>query len=327
MPMPKFSPAKWQAPPAPELVGDFAVNDRLSQARLITTPFAGPEDVVVDDDGAIYTGTEDGSILRVIADGTTTTVANAGGRPLGIELYGDDLLVCNADLGLQRVTKSGDVEVLADRFGSTQLQLTNNASVADDGTIYFTESSQRWPLSEYSNDIIEATATGRLLQRATDGELTELVPGLAFANGVALDAAQASVFVAETAKYRIQRHWLTGDNAGKTEVFAENLPGFPDNLTFADGVLWVAYASPRNPQVDAMGTKVWMKHIAHRLPEALTPKALRHGMVMGYADDGTVTHNLQDPSGTVAVTTSARVANGTLYIGMLEDAHIAIIDL
>lgn len=322
-----FAPVKWQAPEAPGLVGPYEENDRLAAARLITTPSVGPEDVAVGPDGELYTGTEDGSLLRVTTGGQATTVANVGGRPLGIERYGDDLLVCNADLGLQRVTVSGAVEVLADRFESTPLRLTNNASVAGDGTIYFTESSQRWALSEYSNDVVEGTATGRLFRRSVDGELSELVTGLAFANGVALDDDEASVFVAETSRYRIHRHWLVGERAGRTEVFLDNLPGFPDNLSFADGTLWVGFASPRNPQVDAMSTKTWMKHIAYRLPDRLKPKPLRHGLVVGYDTNGNVTHNLQDPGGNVAITTSARVNNGSLYVGMLEDATIAVVEL
>ncbi len=322
-----FSPKKWNAPKSPGLVGDHEENDRLASARLVTTPFTGPEDVAVGPDGELYSGTENGALLRITTGGNVSTVANVGGRPLGIERYGDDLLVCNADLGLQRVTLDGTVELLTDSFGSNKLVLTNNASVADDGTIYFTESSQRWPLSEYTNDVVEGSATGRLLRRSADGEVTELVTGLAFANGVALDANEDSVFVAETARYRIHRHWLGGDKAGQTDIFLDNLPGFPDNLSFADGIVWVGYASPRNPQVDAMSTKTWMKHIAFRLPNALKPKALRHGLVVGYDLDGNVAHNLQDPSGKVAITTSARVANGSLYIGVLEDSHIAIVDL
>lgn len=322
-----FSPAKWNAPKAPGLVGEHEENDRLAGARLVTTPFSGPEDVAVGPDGELYTGTENGSLLRITTGGNVSTVANVGGRPLGIERYGDDLLVCNADLGLQRVTLDGTVDLLTDTVGSQKLLLTNNASVAADGTIYFTESSQRWPLSEYSTDIVEGAATGRLLRRSDDGNVTELVPNLAFANGVALDADEASVFVAETAKYQIHRHWISGDKAGQTEVFLDNLPGFPDNLSFADGIVWVGYASPRNPQVDAMSTKTWMKHIAYRLPDAVKPKAIRHGLVVGYDLDGNVAHNLQDPTGKVAITTSARVANGSLYIGMLEDPHIAIVEL
>ena len=325
--MVKFSPDKWSAPKAPKLDGDYAENDRLAHARLVPTPFAGPEDVVIGPNGDVYTGTADGSILRITTGGDSNVIAEVGGRPLGIELYGDDLLVCNADLGLQRVTLNGTVETLADRIGPDRFVLTNNASVADDGTVYFTESSQRWPLSEYTSDILEGRATGRLLRRTPDGDVAVVMPSLAFANGVALDAGQASVFVAETARYRIHRHWLTGERAGQSEGFLDNLPGFPDNLSFADGVVWVGYASPRNPQVDAISGINWIKHVAHRLPEALQPKALRHGFVVGYNTDGSVAHNLQDPSGKVAITTAARVANGSLYIGTLEDAHIAILDL
>ncbi len=217
--------------------------------------------------------------------------------------------------------------MLADRFGSDRFLFTNNAGVADDGTVYLTDTSQRWGLADFPNDIIEASSTGRLFRRGTDGELSELVGDLAFANGVALDERQESVFVAESAKYRIQRHWLTGDKAGQTEIFIDNLPGFPDNLTFDGGHLWIGYASPRNPQVDRMSNKVWMKHVALRMPDALTPKPLRHGMIMGFTDDGTVAYNLQDSTGAIASTTTARVFNGSLYIGTLEDSHIAILDL
>jgi len=322
-----FTPQRWQAPTAPGLVGEYAENDLLSQARIVPTPHNGPEDVVVDSSGSVFTGTDDGSILKLDGNGDAALVAQVGGRPLGIELYGEDLLVCNADLGLQVASKTGNVEVLLNDVEGARLVLTNNASVAGDGTIYFTESSQRWPLAEYTSDIIEAMPTGRLIRRDVDGTTTVLLDELAFANGVALDATESSVFVAETAQYRIWRYWLSGDKAGQSEVFAENLPGFPDNLSFDGGTLWVAYASPRNPQVDAMGDKTWMKHIAYRLPEALKPKALRHGMVMGHDESGKVTHNLQDPSGKIAVTTSARLANGSLYVGVLTDPHIAIVDL
>ena len=43
----------------------------------------GAEDVVIDDDGNAWTGTEDGSIFRVTPDGSVHRVGNTGGRPLG----------------------------------------------------------------------------------------------------------------------------------------------------------------------------------------------------------------------------------------------------
>jgi sugar lactone lactonase YvrE len=47
----------------------------------------GPEDVVVDGEGRIYTGVDDGRILRLSPDGQRIDViADTGGRPLGLEL-------------------------------------------------------------------------------------------------------------------------------------------------------------------------------------------------------------------------------------------------
>lgn len=325
--MAEFSPLSWKPPKAPGLVGEYEQNDRLASARLLATPNHGPEDVVVGPAGYIYSGTEEGSIIRIWRDGSARVLAKVGGRPLGIELYGDDLLVCNADLGLQAVSMAGNVKSLSDSHAGAPLTLTNNASVAADGTIYFTESSQRWSLHDYTNDIVEGRPTGRLLRRDQDGTTTQLFGGLAFANGVALDSNEASVFVAETARYRIHRHWLTGDKAGTTEIFQDNLPGFPDNVSFSNGTLWVAFASPRNPSVDAMSNKPILKKVAVKLPDALQPKPLRHGMVIGYDESGKVTHNLQDPSGKVAITTGVREANGSLYVGALTEPHVAVIDL
>ena len=70
-----------------------------------------------------------------------------------------------------------------------------------------------------------------------------------------------------------------------------------------------------------------MRTIAHRAPDALSPRPTRHGMVFGYDTDGALTHNLQDASGTVAVTTGVRAAGGRLFIGMLIDPNIAVFEL
>ena len=44
-------------------------------------------------------------------------------------------------------------------------------------------------------------------------------------------------------RYRIQRYWLTGDKAGTSDVFADNLPGCPDNINSNGmGVFWIALA-------------------------------------------------------------------------------------
>jgi sugar lactone lactonase YvrE len=307
----------------------YEANAALKAADRWVTGGVGPEDTAVDERGHVFTGLVDGTILRFSPDGgRPQVVASVGGRPLGVEILGDgELLVCNADLGLQRVTVSGEVSVLVDRFEDRPLLLTNNATVAGDGTVYFTDTSTRWSLHEYVNDLLEGQETGRVFARRPDGSVDMVLDGLQFANGVALDADEESLFVAETGRYRIWRHWLAGAKAGSTEVFVDNLPGFPDNLSFAGGILWTAAPSPRQAIVDLMHPRPWLRKATFRLPDSLKPKPVRHGLVLGFDMDGRVVHNLQDSTGGVAITTSARYHEGRLFIGTLSEPTLAVYEL
>lgn len=327
--MVRFEPRPWTPPPAPPLEGPFATNTLLAAAELWDTGGRGPEDVAVSPDGAVYTGLEDGRILRYPPQGgAPAVVARTGGRPLGVEFLDDGaIVVCDAHRGLLRITDAGEVTVLADAFEGEPFLFTNNASVAPDGTIYFTVSSRRYPIEVYVDDLLEHSGTGRLFALRPDGSLERLRDGLQFANGVALDGDATCLFVAETGSYRVDRLWLRGDRAGEFEVFADNLPGFPDNLTFGEGVLWVAAPSPRQRAVDALMPHPRLRKVVYRLPASLKPRPVRHGMVLGLAPDGSVRHNLQDASGRVAITTSARLHDGRLFVGSLTEPSIAVLDL
>ena len=115
---------------------------------VYAVPGPGAEDVVVSpggsDEGAVYTGTEDGSLWRVSHDGRRIDrVADTGGRPLGLEIDLDGrLLVCDATKGLLRVdTRSGAVEPVTDRVDGIPMVFCNNAAIAGDGTVWFSDSS------------------------------------------------------------------------------------------------------------------------------------------------------------------------------------------
>lgn len=41
-------------------------------------------------------------------------------------------------------------------------------------------------------------------------------------------------------RYQIQKYHLKGPKAGTSELFMENLPGFPDNINLGeDGLFWI----------------------------------------------------------------------------------------
>ena len=324
--MVEFDPQPWEPPKAPKLEGPFAKNTVLASAELWQTGGVGPEDVAVGDDGTAYSGLEDGTIVRFHRNsGVPQPIANTTGRPLGIEVAGDgSLIVCDAYKGLLRVTPTGTVSTIVDSFGGERFLFTNNATIANDGTVYFTVTSRRHTFDQYVDDLLEHSGTGRLFTVTTDGMIRLIYSDLQFANGVALNADETMLYVAETGSYSVRRFRLTGDRSVSVEPFLSNLPGFPDNLTFAEGTLWVAMASPRQPMVDAMMTRPRLRRMTRRLPEFLKPKPSQHGIVLGFDENGTLTHNLQDAGGRVAVTTGARFHDGRLYIGSLTQSTVAI---
>ncbi len=327
--MTHFEPTAWTPPEAPPLTGIYEENDLLAASERWPTGGDGPEDVVLSADGTAYTGLVDGRILQYPAPGRDATVlADTGGRPLGIEIADDGtLIVCDADLGLLRVTPNGEVTTLVDSYDGEKFIFTNNAAIASDGTIYFTVTSTRYSIHVYIDDLLEHSGTGRLFAYRPDGTVDLLLGGLQFSNGVALDANEASVFVVETGTYRVVRHWIRGDRTGDTEVFVDNLPGFPDNASFDDGILWVGAPSPRQPLVDKMMPKPWLRKVTNRLPASMKPKPVRHGIILGFDETGTVRYNLQDATGTVAITTGARWFDGRLYISALQGPDVFVYDL
>jgi sugar lactone lactonase YvrE len=298
----------------------------FGDVRLIPVNGTGPEDVVVDAEGRIYTGLADGRILRISPDGSRIeTVADTGGRPLGLEFFGaDELLVCDAQLGLLTVgLATGTVGVLAEEALGRRFVFCNNAAVAADGTIYFTDSSDRFPIARWRDDLIEQTGSGRLLRRTPDGAIDLVVDGLQFANGVALAPDESFVAVAETGAFQVRRIWL---DSRREDLLAGDLPGFPDNIsTGSDGLIWVTQASPRVPALDLVrklpGT---LRAGVRRMPPGLQPKPKREVGALGFAVDGTLVHELRGQIEGFHLLTGVRERAGNLYFGSLEDTAIAV---
>jgi sugar lactone lactonase YvrE len=293
----------------------------------VDLPGSGPEDVVVDERGRVVTGLEDGRILRLDRDGGAfEPIAGTGGRPLGIEVLPDGgLLVCDARLGLLRVdAANGHVETLV-AAGEHGLRLCNNAAVAADGTVYFSDSSQRFDLEHWKADLLESSATGRLLRRRPTGEVDTVVGDLRFANGVALAVDESYVVVAETGGYCLTRLWLVGPRAGTVDVLVDNLPGFADNIsTGTDGLIWIAVANPRDRLLDrlvplpgAVRRAIWA------LPERLHPRPTSTVWVMAVDGDGRTVHDFHASCASFGFVTGVREHHGTVHLGSLTSTAIA----
>ena len=304
--------------------------------RVVPVPAMGAEDVLVltagPDAGAVITGTEDGSLWRIRDDGRRVDrIASTGGRPLGIEELPDGLLlVCDATRGLLRVDPSdGSIEPLLLEVAGTPMVFCNNAAVAGDGTIYFSDSSTRHGIADWKKDVVEDTRTGRLLGLDPDGTVTVLEDGLAFANGVALASDESFVAVAETAARTVVRHWLTGPWAGTRDHLVADLPGYPDNIARgSDGLVWVTIASPADPVVERLQRgPVWLRRQVTRIPERLQPKPRRTVHVQAYDGSGTLVHDVRIDTPDFHLVTGVREHDGRVWLGSLHEPAVAVVDL
>lgn len=324
-----IEPVAWEAPEAPALEGPYAANDRLADVEWLAKGVAeGPEDVDVDDQGRIYGAYADGKIRRLRPDGTQPEVfADTGGRPLGLAWAPDgSLVVADGIRGLLAVRPDGTVRTLATGAGGVPFGFVDDVDVAADGTVYFSDASDQFGMHDVMADIIEHGGNGRLLKyEPMADEATVLLDGLQFANGIAVGPDERYVLVNETGAYRVTRYWLAGDRAGSSEPFIANLPGFPDNISFnGDGLFWLAIYAPRNPQLDWMADKPFLRKVVYRLPEALQPGPARHAFVLGLNTEGEVVHNLQDASeDAYAPITAVEQVGDTLYFGSLSAPAIA----
>lgn len=318
-----LEPVAWQPPPAPELVGPYAENNALAKIERLADGVAeGPEDILFDQRGHMYAGFVDGTIRRFNVDGEEPVViANTGGRPLGMA-WADNrtIAVADGDKGLLAVSLEGDVKVLAEEADGLRFAFADDVAVASDSTMYFTDATYKFGGGEFMADILEHGGNGRLLSYHPDtGVVTTLLDGLQFANGVALGPNEEYLLVTESGAYRIVRYWLKGPKQGTHDIFMDNLPGLPDNISFdGEETFWLALFTSRNKMLDAIAGQPWLRKVAYRLPTFVQPKAKQHAFVLGMNAEGEVVHNLQYAAkDAYAPITSVHKQGEALYFGSL----------
>ncbi|XP_074279638.1 protein STRICTOSIDINE SYNTHASE-LIKE 10-like [Silene latifolia] len=239
--------------------------------RLPLAPYMiGPESIAFDCKGeGPYAGISDGRIIKWEGRGWTefaitnpyrprlcdgldnSRIEQFCGRPLGLkfDMRTCDLYIADSSMGLMRVGSRGGVATsVSTGVAGVPFRFLNALDIdSNSGAVYFTDTSTKYHRWEYVQAMKNLDRTGRLLKYdPKTKDVTVLLDGLAFANGVALSENKDFVLVAETTASQIKRFWLTGPKAGSSEIFAK-LTGKPDNINRNNkGEFWVAQ-NPSKP--------------------------------------------------------------------------------
>ncbi|MCK4623144.1 MAG: strictosidine synthase family protein, partial [Desulfuromonadales bacterium] len=214
---------------------------------------------------------------------------------------------------------------LATSADGVPFKFTDALDISSDGTIYFTDASSKYGQNEYLYDLLESKPHGRFLcYDPATGQIKVLLKNLYFANGVALSQQEDFVLINETYRYRIVRYWLKGPKAGTHEIFIDNLPGFPDNISSNHkGTFWLALFTVRNEAADKLHPFPFLKAQMSKLPKALWPKPKPYGLVLALDEQGKIIQSLHEPTGKhLKEITSAREYGGYLYLGSLHNDRI-----
>ena len=262
-------------------------------------------------------------------------IADTGGRPLGIEYArtaGCWSATPPADCS-GSIPPPGRSDLIAESVDGVRMRFCNNAAIAADGTIWFSDSSQQFGIERWKDDFIRDTRTGRLLRRDPDGAVESVLTGLAFANGVALAGDESFVCVAESGARTVVRHWLAAPRKGMRDKLCSDLPGYPDNIARgSDGLIWVTVGSPTDPLVERIQRgPMALRKVVTKIPEALQPKPKQIVWVQAYDETGLLVHDLKvdaaDHGASFHMVTGVREHAGRVWLGSLEEPSIAVLTI
>ena len=330
----------------------------------------GPETVVFGNDGTMYILSETAKLIKLMdfeeqEDGvsilaTAQEILDLGiGRPLGAKFAADGTLyIADSILGLVRVKRpehaGAKVELVASRVLVdgywSPIKFADDVSIGKSGKVYFTDATDispekyngKWDCMYASKlDLIRGgPRRGRLLEYnpATD-EVSVLVDGIHFANGVSVSPDETFVVVAETFQARTLKYYLDGPKKGNLEPINASFPAFSDGVDCnpKSGLCYVALPTP--PGIMSLIYMIphpidrYVRTLLMTLPRYLAPKPPRFGGI-AEIDPGDASKEqrlvrlLLDPTGKdVQLVTGTTVHKDKVYLGFLHGNFVGVYDL
>ncbi|MEZ6002277.1 strictosidine synthase family protein [Hyphomonas sp.] len=269
-----------QTPATPEK----HVADASFQEFELDHPYLEAVDVLPD--GRVVFGTETGLIFELPVGALSPEasqeqrpreIARLSGQSIGIAYDPDADAYWSATfpVGLQRISSDGSVQDI--NLGlSEPVTFPDDVAIGPDGIIYMTEASTKYtPVTTAPNapyvlwDFIEGRANGRLIAYDPSTDHADVaIDALAFPSGVTVSPDGTALLIVEVSRNRVVRYELEGTGKGSLSVFADGLPGIPDDVFVGpSGHVWVTLVAPRSGMMeDVVGRHPYLARLISILP-------------------------------------------------------------
>lgn len=271
----------------------------LHEVKTIGHGLVRPEGVMATDDGSVWAADGRGGIARIMPDGSTEIKGGLGGVPNGIcfDIEGNCII---ANIGNGEVQKINPLRedthtVLFREADGKKTPAPNFPYVDSIGRLWVSNSTYRTDVE----DALKNPAPDGCIVLYQKGKARVVAEGIYFANGLAMDAEEKYLYVAETMKRRVIRFPVLPDGTlGKLEIYG---PDFLGRLGFPDGI---AFDEEKN---------LWVTLPMQNTIGFITPEGVFHKFV-------------EDPEGLV-IKQPANICFGgpdrkTAYIGSLGGTNI-----
>lgn len=240
------------------VMNDFKVD--LESLVFVGEELNRPECVLSTANGTIYTADWRGGVCQINPDGCQSWFI-AREQPFDFKPNGIALertghfLIANLgdDGGLYRLSRQGDLEVVADAIDGEKIPSANFVLKDRIDRIWLTISTRLSPRSKgYRRDVADG-----FIALVENREIRIVADNLGYTNEVRIDPSENWLYVVETFGRKLSRFPLQKNGAlGKKEVFTEFGEGtFPDGLAFdSEGGIWVtSIISNRLIRIDPEG--------------------------------------------------------------------------
>jgi len=334
-----------------DLEGQYAVNDLFTLKHSIHLD--GPECIVEDENMNIYTGLNNGDVMKIypsesgtigggkqellfhseFKDAAKTLPDAKHGRPLGMRIIKDMLYVIDAVYGMYTINLNTKVAELVIKIDEVEpnLSFPDDLDITSDGEIiYFTDATSKYNLNNFLLSALEGSCTGRLFEYTIKTNQFRLMKdGMCFCNGVQLNSHENSLAVAET----LARRAVFVD----TETFEISktvyLPAHPDNIRMnREGNFLIATNAPPNKINDFFQSQTWLARVlAGILPYDSIASSIdgRHSIIVEVSQEGKLVQVFHDSEGHViqGAAHCSQLSDGRFAIGSFFDGKMSIVDV